>query len=210
MTSNELPRFKDVRERIEGIKSSPHRFAFKYQYLTGTRSSEVCGKWHIRGKDFELNKHEDHPLIVFWVRTAKRDGRIRLIALPLEPEYEPWAADLVKYFEKRKDREKVFNFTRRTLQNYGRKHFNGLSYQIEKYRHNKQTIESHSKKLTTHGIRHIRATELMMRYGFDQIDLTIFMGWTFRASLKTVPEVIERYIYMQWSRYFPKLLKPLA
>lgn len=208
--SKTLPATKEIRERIENLRSYPHRYALKFQYITGARVSEVCGKYAITPNDITITNYNQQEIVLFNVKTAKRNGKIRILALPLDKKYEPFTQDLVEYFERKKNNKKIFNFTPRTLQNYGKKIFKKLHYQIEAYHIKNNKIPLHWRGLTTHGLRHIRATELMMYYGFDNIDLTVFMGWSFKASFgPTIGASVDRYIYMQWSRYFPKLLKPI-
>lgn len=207
IVSSLMPEVQEIRKRIDGLRSYPHRYALQFQYLTGSRVSEVCGKYAVSGKDFTIQKYKDDLAVIFTVKTAKREGRERDIAIPLGSKYESWSSDLADYFEKYKHRKKMFNFSTRTLQNYGKKLFKNMEYTIEKYVLKGRTYGFHKRNICTHGLRHVRATELLTVYGFDMLDLTIFMGWTLKTGVKTAPQVIDRYIYKQWVRYFPKLLK---
>lgn len=193
-----------VRDRIEAISKSVIRNAFKFQYLTATRISEVCGKYAVTGKDLEVKEFEGHSLALFTVKTAKKKGEPRFVALPLEEKYEPWTSDLVMDFAK-SDR-KVYGVEDKTLERYAEKAFQNLSYTIEKYRNNKidAIVEKHERPGVTHFLRHVRATNLMMDYGFDGTDLGIFCGWSVN-----LPGQAKRYIVYEWRRYFPKLLKPM-
>lgn len=202
----ELPGVREIRQRIESTRTQPHRMALMFQYVTGARASEVCGSYGIAGSDYEGSSYDDEACIIFKVKTAKRKGRIRFLAIPLNPEYEPWGSLLASYFLEHRERSQVFPFTTRTLQTYAVRQFANLRYPIEEYLTEDGRVPFHLKNLVTHGLRHIRATELLTKYGFDQIDLTIFMGWKFSRTM--LPGVADRYLYMQWSRYFPKLLKP--
>ena len=40
-----------------------------------------------------------HPAVIFKVKTAKRRGRPRYCAVPIDPEMEPWAQELAQYFD---------------------------------------------------------------------------------------------------------------
>jgi len=193
-----------VRDRIEEIPKTVVRKAFKFQYLTATRISEVCGKYAVTGKDLEIKEFEGHSLALFTIKTAKKKGEPRFIALPLEEEYEPWSLELVKEFSSRDDR-RVFPISVRSLQFHAEKAFETLDYTIEKYGNKKiGVIEKHERPGLTHFLRHVRATNLVMDYGFDSTDIGIYCGWEIG-----LPAMAKRYITMEWRRYFPKLLKPI-
>ena len=70
--------------------------------LNTGRISEVCGKYAPLGSEAyetEFNvSGEDISAIIFAVRTAKRRGMIRPIAVPLDIEYEPWSRPVYEYF----------------------------------------------------------------------------------------------------------------
>lgn len=212
-----VPDIREIRNRLDKARTNRYVRALKFQYITGARVSEVCGQYAIRGGDFTITywspnstEPKDHPVIIFNIKTSKRRGKVRRIALPLEEKYEPWTRELKRYFERRGE-NKVFKFSTRSLQRHGREIFKDFYYPIEVYTKNfdkRQIVPEHTRELATHGLRHIRATDLLMNYGFDQIDLTIFMGWSFRSSLGgMVGASIDRYVMSQWSRYISKLFK---
>jgi len=96
--SHLMPTDSEIRERIESIKDEKHRLAFKYQYLIAGRISEVCGKYSPMGDDVTTTDFDGETAIMFTVKTAKRKGRLRPVALPLRVDYEPWADEVRKYF----------------------------------------------------------------------------------------------------------------
>ena len=209
----ENPEPRIIRERIKNISRTKIRIALQFQYLTACRVSEVCGKWAITGKDFLKTYWQEKPLIVFTIKGAKMNGLPRVIALPLDKEYEPWTKEIYNYFLKRREQDiawNIFRTTPRTIQNYAKEAFNGLVYNIEDYTiYKKSKVLRHSRNILTHALRHIRATDLMMRYGFDGIDIAVFCGWALGGS-KTIgiPKMAKRYIYGQWGRYISKLFVP--
>jgi len=98
------------------------------------------------------------------------------------------------------------------MHRYARDLFDGLTYRVETYKHTdnsgeKRSIHAHDRDFATHALRHLRASELIMKYGFDGTDLSIFGGWTLRSALG-VGSSLDRYVHLDWRRYFPKLLKP--
>ena len=196
-----MSEFEEIRQRIDGIDKAVVRNALKFEYVTATRSSEVVGKYAVKGNDYQIQSYEGNDLVLFSVRSAKNKGYPRYIALPLNSNYEPWTRELVKVFDSRRNK-KIFPISDRTLRAYGKEAFKGISYPVETY-HNFRTrkvIESHERGISTHGLRHFRVTELMMVYGFDIIDVSIFAGWKLHG-------MAQRYVMLQWSRYFTKLLK---
>lgn len=192
-------------------------------YLYAGRISEVVGhaspsdntvargptRVDVKEEIFNLGPiHE--PCVVFKVRTAKRDGIERSIALPVN--YEEWAQPLCDYF-KSVGRGLIFPFTRQLVGRYVKDHqvFKGLRYPILTYSIWKdgtlvKKVDSHTNPFVPHALRHLRATELIDEYGFDGIDLSVYGGWTLRSMIG-VGSAMQRYAHLQWRRYFPKLLK---
>ena len=121
--SHQQPTDVEVRARIEKIKDERYRHAFMFQLLICGRISEVCGKYAPLGTDFvEMNftvpifkekvingdkytivEPTVVPAVMFIVKTAKREGRLRPCAVPLDPKYEPWAKPVLEYFKKAGD-----------------------------------------------------------------------------------------------------------
>lgn len=128
MSGHRAPTYLEVRERIERIgndfsvteiKQIPkdaddeqYRMAFMYQLMIAGRISEVCGKYAPKGNEVFDVKFEDAPAAMFVVKTAKRKGKLRACALPLDEKYEPWANDIHEYFGRAKE-DYPFMFHRR-------------------------------------------------------------------------------------------------
>jgi len=197
-----------IRERLRSYKPRlrSRRIALIFQFLTASRVSEIVGKYFYPINNYVIANYGDEKALLFNMKTAKRMGREKFIAIPLNPKYEPFSQEILEYFEAKKKRgsKKAFSFSTRTLQNHAEDCFKGLNYIIEQ----RGEINRHQRKVLTHGLRHFRATELVMNYGFDSIDLAIFCGWTLRTA--TGLGIADRYVSYQWQRYFPKLLKPYA
>lgn len=160
-----------------------------------------------RGNEYTLAKERGEKVVVFKLKTGKRDGKPRNVALPLDPKYEPWTEEVLNYYIER-GRRKVFPFTRQITGRWCHKTFKGLVYPIEPqitHRNGVRVrVKAHLRPFGTHALRHLRATELVEVYGFDVWEICQFCGW----SLKTLgPQHMSRYLHLQWRRYFPKLLK---
>jgi len=194
-----------IRERLAAYKPRlpSRKMALTLQFLTASRVSEVVGKYAFQTANYTTTKYDNEEVILLTMNTAKRKGRERYVALPLNPSHEPLAKKILEYLElcKKQNRKKPFSFKTRTLQYAAKDCFNGLTYMVEQ----RGKIERHQRRVSTHGLRHFRATELMMKYGFDSIDLAIFCGWTLKTA--TGLGIADRYISYQWQRYFPKLLQ---
>lgn len=192
---------KTIRERIEDYWKPEVRAALRFQCLTGCRRAEVVGKYAPTGKDYVLMDYEDHPVAVFMVKTAKKAGTPRAVALPLEEEYEPWTRLLVKAFE-RGGSGNVYSMSTRKYDMYCSDAFKGLSYTILGYGENKE----HDRPAATHYLRHNRDMELTFVYGFTGMDSAIFLGHT-PPGLTSVQRRYLTKLYLQWQSYVPKLFK---
>jgi hypothetical protein len=110
-----LPEVETVRKRIEAATKKEAKFCLMAAYLFCARASEIIGTTNCydlahnqtvargpTGQDVKLETFEIGDIkseaAIFTVRTAKRDGKIRKIALPLEKKFEPWTEQLYNYF----------------------------------------------------------------------------------------------------------------
>lgn len=93
------PTDKEIRTRIQNVKQEQYRMAYMYQYEIVGRISEVCGKYTPSVDDHTFIEEEGEEFIVFIAKTAKRRGRLRPCARPLNPEYDPWAKEVYEYMQ---------------------------------------------------------------------------------------------------------------
>jgi len=233
-----LPNPDLVRQRIGSVNREDIRFCLMTCYLYAGRISEVVGikypsnhKTTARGphgsdavKDFYLTGSQRIPCVVFNVRTAKRKGKERKVALPLNPNYEPWTKPLYEYFQSKGD-DVVFPFPRQEVWMHSKAAFEGLIYPIDKYsvladatvvktaiRYTKTgkpvvDVPDHNRSFRLHALRHLRATELRERYQFDGFDLASYCGWRLGTIVPQISRTMERYLSLGWASYFPKLLR---
>jgi hypothetical protein len=224
--SMRLPDVHIVRERISSITYDEARHCLMAAYLFGCRISELVGRKTPSdksvprgptGKDVKLVTGyrvgaQLYDVAVFTLATAKRQGKERSIALPLDRTLEPWTEPLLKYYTHAGSNH-VFPFTRQVVWLRAHDAFKGLRYPIDRYVITKkgstkrEEIKQHSRDFALHALRHLRTTELVKEYGFDGLDLSIFGGWTMKPMLG-VGSSMERYLSLSWQRYFPKLLRP--
>lgn len=224
MSMSELPSVDSIRKRINKAEPKEAKYCLMTAYLFCGRVSEVISricpsdlnKTSARGptgKDAKLRTYKlgaiKEDAVVFTVRTAKRQGKERQIAIPLSPKYEPFSEQLYNYFlEFGKD--SVFPFTRQKAHGYARKAFSGFKYQIEYYKiwengKIKSEPSTHMRGFRTHALRHLRASELLNEYDFNGVELSAYGGWTLKSTVG-VGSAVARYAHLGWKKYFPKLL----
>lgn len=223
MNSLESPKPIVVRSRIEAVQHKEMRMFLMADFAFCARSVELCGlpekgeqSYGPRGNEVELEdwQDEDYPdirakIAVFTIRTAKRDGFVRKIGLPLD--YEPWAGILADYW-KEFGKELVFYFPRSKPKYYveSRGVFSGIQYPILPYyvEGEGEKREQHMRELVLHGLRHVRANELMERYNFNLEQVATYGGWTLRSQGREIsPALTNSYLLLGYRHYIKKLLK---
>lgn len=215
-----LPSVEVVRQRIKSAHKEETRMCLTASYLLCARISEIISRTcpsdrttsrGPRGTDVKIQTWKRRKVAVFRVKTAKRKGLVRLVALPLGESFEPLAKPLYDYFRE-KGQAYVFPFTRQKVWRLAKPLFSGLRYPIEKYvvfpKNGKlrKVVTRHTKPFNLHALRHLRASELVEVYGFNGIDLSTYGGWTLQRGAG-LPSVMQRYLTLSWQSYFPKLLK---
>jgi len=116
----------------------------------------------------------------------------KTIALPCNPEFEPWTIDLLKWISKKK--QLTFPITRQ------------WAWQLVR-----DNLHELDPKIHTHSLRHYRITHLIEYYGFDPYEVTVYAGWTIKTTAGAMGisagSPIDIYTHLTWRRYFPKLLR---
>jgi len=186
----------EVRQRIEKIKNNQLKILAKFQLQTACRVSEAVGKYALKPSDMTLAQYKGYELALWTLHTAKREGLERIVALPMS---QVWVKELVDYFQSRSKR--VFGYGISSASHLLAEEFRGLTYRIEKYFPKKTVaVSMHERRMNTHALRHLRLSELVNVYGFDEIDLATFAGWKMKG-------MASRYVTSAWGRYIEKLLK---
>lgn len=118
----------------------------------------------------------------------------KAIALPVNPKYEPWTRDLLKWIQKRGAMN--FPMTRETVRCIVQRHLKPLD-----------------PKVHAHSLRHWRLTHLAEYYGFDGYELSLVAGWSFTTGFRMMGMAaspnLDTYLHLTWRKSFHKLLKPL-
>ena len=229
--SHQMPTDSDIRARIEAIKKKKYRFAFMYQYLIAGRISEVAGRYGPRGNEVMETDFDGEPAVMFVVKTAKRKGRLRPVALPLNADYEPWAQPVLDYYRKQKG--DVFRFavkwstSIRYMQWEAEKAFEDMEWPMVEYtvkvgeeidpetnekKNIMEKVPPRWKSVTSHVCRKRRALTLLYDHGFDGVDLGIYGGWTLSSQAEEMPPALKSYLHLDpsSSRESDKLLKKMA
>jgi len=210
---------REARSRIAKVDNEPVRYALTAAYLWAARASEVVAvasgsdtttPYGPRGTDvsedlYQVPGAQPEQVAIFRIRTAKRGGMERFVALPLNPTYEPLTKPLLDYFRSRGS-DYVFPFTRQTLHSYASEALAGLTYEIAPQKIDGEIVRQHERQAGVHFLRHIRASELAGRYGFSPLELATYCGWSLKAAGLT--PVMMRYVVFSWQSYFHRLLLP--
>lgn len=167
---------------------------------------------------------------VFKVKVAKKrleKGEAypyRLVALPLDKRFDPWARELLDYFHDAGNNY-VFPFSRQDNWEYitrKDKIFSGLQYRIKKYHYFPNGIItedtepiaclSHNRAYKCHGERHSRTDQLIKFHHFDGFDLAAMVGWSMGSAknVSQAPAQAGNYAELNeaWPRYIHKLCVP--
>jgi len=223
----------ELRERIDRIKKKDVRMCVKFLQLIDGRISEAVSESYPSdvgttprgplGRSLDIQEYMDEEAALFSVNTSKRDGLKRICAVPLNKEYEPWAEEVVDYFNTFDRNDPIFPFTRQIAGRHSKDCWRDLSYKIESYniievdhlgnvildddgKRIKRKIDVHFRSFNLHAGRHIRASDLVVYYGFVGADLSAFGGWTLSTAMG-MSSSINRYVTLDWLSYFPKLLR---
>jgi integrase len=214
-TMSEVPELGEFRDYIDDLGNNRDTLLIKSLYLTASRCEELLTRACPSDKTTRALGHlvdhsiyhvktgeRDDPILVFKVPVLKRRSKkeqqiFKIIALPCNPEYEPWTLDLLRYITQ-KNRSLSFDLTR------------GRVYQIVK-----AALKGLDSKAHPHSLRHYRLTHLVLNYNFKDYEVTQIAGWTTRTGFSMLGSSaaaspnIDIYLHLRWKEYIPKLLVPL-
>ena len=178
---------------------------------------EMLGK--IRSKELDLEQAEKQlrrkiPVAVFRIKLSRKDVEsVKLVALPMAKEFEPWTEQIYRYYTKRGN-DLVFPFNRQDVWEYiYRKNniFKGLKYTALMYTHKtpdqfRLRHPAHTLDFGMQMLRVVRTKELIEKYSFDMLDLTGFVGLAFRLTRMPIELDIPK-TNDYWKRYIKKLCR---
>lgn len=135
--SHHQPSDQEIRQKIQGIPDKQKRMLYKYQYETLGRISEVAGKYMPHRDDHFFIEVEGEEFVLFIVKTAKRRGRLRPCARPLNIKYDPWAKEVLDYIQGEDEYPFMLHENLATSKtyamNFARKVFDGLWWPMIDY-----------------------------------------------------------------------------
>lgn len=104
-----VPTVEQTRKTIENMEiRNPYDIKFqlslKYLYLIAGRLAEVYGTHSPLGRDTLIREIYGENAIIFLVKTARRKGLYRVIAVP--EKKEPWALELFGFFRSKENLNK--------------------------------------------------------------------------------------------------------
>jgi hypothetical protein len=134
-----FPEASTIRSLILKAKPTEARFLFMVEYLACSRICELVSQKYLSdvttspksltGKSVRQTVYrsgkEKHDVVIIEVKTAKRKGTTRYIALPLDKKYEPFTEELFDYL-KQFGSDPCFPFTRQHAYLYARDAFKNL------------------------------------------------------------------------------------
>jgi len=201
-------RFREAVDHVLGVRD---RNLIQLLYLTASRPSEICtrttpselrnqtSKPYGRSMSWTLgrSKKEKDTLLINVALAKKRKSlpSHKIIALPINPDFEPWVFDLLKRISLNKKLE--FDLTRVSVNNIVKENLSPLL----------------GRNVRAKDLRQLRLKHLARLYDFDPYDLEAIAGIYFHKKLiagTLSVEKIEIYMELAWKRYFPKLLKPIS
>jgi len=210
-----VPELAEFRVAVDKIGRFKDSVVVKAYYLLAARNNELtCKISESRKKltrclgnhvSWEIVNYNGMKVLLVKCPVLKRKRKskkgegivFKPIALPIDPKYEPWTLDLLKWIKR----------------NNGKLNFNLTDNAIEKLV--KRNLNDYFPNIYPHFLRHTRLTHLVSYYDFDPYDVTVYAGWTFKTGLAhhaglIITGQMDIYLHLAWKRYFPKLLKPLV
>lgn len=162
---------------------------FNFCYLTGARVSEALS---CRKEDIQMAKSKDlgDYLTVRLVTLKNKKVPFRDIPVPMREVEEKMTKQIFTYMEteNKKDADHIFHLSRTNT-------YNRLAKRTMRVRaidkRKKEIISNYEKPMNPHYLRHCRLTHLVQHYGFNELQLMRFAGWS-----NTNPAIV--YVHLNW------------
>lgn len=210
----EVPELPKFRAAVESIRIRRDSILVKAIYLTACRPCEIItdaspsdivnSKTSPYGRFVNISFKDIRGYKAFLINmvVAKRhrkakeeeDRKVRkIIALPVDPQYEPWTPDLM-YWCRDHNGVLAFHMTEQRVNQIVKANLRGLD-----------------RHISTKSLRHYRISHLAQYYDFQPYDLTAFAGWSYRGAFgsRQPSGQLDTYLHLGFGDYFIKLCKPL-
>ena len=192
---------------------------FRINEVVIRHSPEEANTSDLLSLSVETHYDTGEEALVFRCGTLKKKVPTeREFAVPLKPEYEPYAKKILDAFAD----GNPFNLDRHTAYRANRVVFAGLVYDIEQqilYKHDdegkllrdeknkpivERVIDPHPKPASDHVLRHTRNEELD-NLQLTEMEITAYFRWS-PITMGINPQRM-RYRVLKWPRYFGKFLR---
>lgn len=174
---------KGVLELGERYTDQSDQALFYFCYLTGARISEALD---VTSRD--IQDHGDYLTVKLLTRKNKRVP-FRDVPIPTKLMEKPMVSHIYEYMDSVKN-DKVFpGLTRNNA--WFRLSRKEISIRAIKLGGGRVIIPDYIKKINPHYLRHCRLTHLVQHYGYNEIQLMRFAGWT-----NTTPATV--YVHLNW------------
>lgn len=201
-----------ARPIIDSIPDSNARFYLQFCYLAATRANEACGVGAFSestrpvGQTKEsvsydlLDGVEVLKILIHILKQKQVKGiPLRTVALPMD-DREPWARSIAARIEALDAAQPIVPINRQKLNELMRDYgLYKLAFSLE---------ENQNITRLDNPLRHLRIHDLIGYYHFSIEDIPAYTGHK-ASSVAKVSRALDRYLHLQWTQYFPKLLRPL-
>jgi len=180
----EAMRMKDLVELGKRYSNPEDRALFYFCYLTGARISEALD---VTPEDIHEHRSEElgEYLTVRLLTRKNRRAKIRDVPVPLQQAEKAMVSYVNKY--KGSGDGKIFTGLSRTN---AWNRLSKVSISVRAIR-GKEILPEFTKGVNPHYLRHCRLTHLVQHYGFNELQLMRFAGWT-----NTKPAIV--YVHLNW------------
>lgn len=152
-----------------------------------------------------LRKYEQGELQIdpMLVKVLLGKVAMKVVALPVHMECEPWIKDLLAWIKFTKRMSLTFNITRGWFRHIVRSNLASILPKVHK----------NGKNSLKNILRHYRIAHLIEYYQFNPYEVTSYVGWSISSTSGQmgipISANLDHYAHLRWKAYFPKLCKPI-
>lgn len=174
----EIPDWNLIRKLIDDIDNYNIKNILRISYLYSTRIQELVRKTSsetsITGNDFYQTIIDGKEALVLQIPTARLGGKPRRVAIPLNPKYEKWSKEILRFSEERAN-DFLYPNVARVLQYDVKKYIVDLEWPSTGYKRRKEK-EKNRVNVTIKHLPEIREWELGLCHDFNEYDFSNFLG----------------------------------
>jgi len=169
-----------IRRRIDEYnENSEIQNMLRILYLFGITPQELVEENPIQGDNFTEETIGNEEALIAKIPTARKGWKLRSVAVPLNPRYEPWAKIILDISERRRKRSISRYKAMRSIQRYCPEIFDGLFWPMTGFFNKKKEYDYPKlSNITIRSFREIRGYELSLCNRFTQFDVVHYLGLT--------------------------------